>query len=369
MKKILIVLLILALVLAGLFFWKGGHHALFLAGKLDEWLDMDSADQILTVEYQRSDFLLDSTTGQIKQEPEHWTLTADSFWTEHDGERVFGLTAEGITAYLAGKNLYLDTGKAYALPEMPELQQTLERLRLGLLLYGRVTKTGDTYHISMKTDELKLSVALDSALQTISVKAALPDQTVIDVTLTTRDPLSHPIPQAVADAMDLARTEPPMLLTEPLEVLMPAAEQLLPLSGDLKLGVSCGILEVSETVQLELRNGKAALIRKDKRMELPMDLSDLSPVAIAALLLREGDYTQTEDGAVFTVNLPADSATRLLAALVPQAADLGITLGDSALNLYFSTDRLTCATLAAKGSVPFLFTTIPVDFSAELTVS
>lgn len=371
MKKFLIVLLVLVLLLAGLFFWKGGHHALFLADALDEWLDADSADQILTVQYQRPGFSVDSTTGQLKQKLTQWTLTADSFWTEYADERVFGLSAEGITAYLSGTNLYLDTGKAYALPEVQPLKQTLKRLSMGLLLYGRVTKAGDTYHISMKTEELELSVSVDRTVSAVTVNAVLPDETIIDAALTTQETLPHPIPQSVADAMDRARTEPPMLLTEPLEVLLPAAEALLPLTGDLKLGVSCGILEVSETVQLTLQDGKAALTRKSKSLdlELPMDLSDLSPVAMAALLLREGEFTRSSDGAVFTVNLPADAATDLLEALVPQAADLGITLGDSVLTLCITADRLTSASLSAEGSVPFLFTTIPVDFSAELTVS
>lgn len=349
MKKFLIVLLVVVLILAGLFFYRGGHHALVLADSLDDWLDADCADQILTVDYQSS------------------TLSLNSFWTEHNDERIFGLTAEGITAYLRGRNLYLDTGKAYALPEMPELKQSLNRLSMGLLLYGRVTKTGDIYQISMKTEELDLDISTDRAFRNVTIKAALSDGTMIDAALASKDPVPHPIPQPVLESM--SRTEPPMSLSEPLEVLLPAAENLLPLAADLKLGVSCGILEVSETVQLTIQDGKAALIRKGIRLDLPMDLSALPPVAMAAVLLREGDFTRTGDGAVFAVDLPAEAATELLGALVPQAAELGITLGDSALNLYFSADHLDSASLAANGSVPFLFTTIPVEFSAVLTVS
>lgn len=349
MKKILIVLLVVALILAGLFFYKGGHHALVLADSLDDRLDADCADQILTVEYQSS------------------TLSLNSFWIEHAEERIFGLSAEGMTAYLRGRNLYLDTGKAYALPEMPELKQSLNRLSMGLLLYGRVTKSGDTYRISMKTEEMDLDISTDRALRNVTIRAALAEGTTIDATLASKDPVPHTIPQPVLEAMN--RTEPPMSLTEPLEVLLPAAENLLPLTGDLKLGVSCGILDVSETVQLTVHNDGAALIRKGVRLDLTMDLPDLPPAAMVAVLLREGDFNRTENGAVFAVNLPAETATDLLEALVPQAAELGITLGDSALNLHFSTDRLESAALTASGTVPFLFTTIPVEFTAELTVS
>lgn len=360
MKKALIVLSVLILLLAGLFFWKGGHHAIYLSGVMEKWLDADAADQTLTIQIQ-----------QPSQASNHLTVTADSFWTDYADDRVFGLTAEGITAYISGKNLYFDTGKAYALPEMPELKHTLNRLSLGMLLYGRVTKSGDTYHIYMKTKELDLtaSIIVDQTIQALTVKATLPDKTVLHTTISSKQTVPHPIPDSVMEAMDRAQTEQPMILTEPLEVLLPAAEGLLPLSGDLKLSISCGILELSESMQLNIQKEKAVLDQKGQTLEIPVDLSGLSPVAIAALLLREGEFTQSDDGAQFTIILSSDTATALLEALAPQAADLGITLGNSTLCLWITGERPTSARLTAKGSVPFLFTSIPVDFSAKLTIS
>ena len=373
MKKVWILLLVLILLLAGLFFWKGGHHALVLADVLEEYLDADNADQILTVQFQQPNFPVNDETGQLQPEVRQWTFFADSFWTEYADERIFGLTAEGVTAYLCDGNLYLDTGKAYALPKPSDLELLLDRLAMGLLLYGRVTKNADTYHLSMKTEELELSasVTADHTVRAISLTAVLPDGTAIRAAATEKETTAHPIPQAVADAMAQARLEPPMSLSEPLEVLLPAAESLLPLSADLKLGVSSGILELSETVRLTIEGDEATLTRKGSSLslELPMSLSDLSPVAMAALLLREGTFTKTGDGAQITVDLSAEAATELLEALVPQAAELGITLGDSSLELQITEGRLSSASISAEGSVPFLFTTIPVDFSAELTVS
>lgn len=373
MKRVLIVTAMVLAVLTGLFFWKGGHHALALAEVLEEYLDTNSADQILTVQFQKPHFQVDGKTGQFQPEVGQWTIFADSFWTEYADERIIGLTAEGMTVYLGGRNLYLDTGRAYSLPEMPELEESLKRLSLGLLLYGRVTKTGDTYHISMKTEELELSVSVtaDHTVRAVTANVVLPDRAVLHTTLTAQEPQPHPIPQAVADAMLQAQIEPPMSLSEPLEVLLPAAESLLPLSGDLNLGVSCGILDLSETVRLTIQNDQASLTRKGESvsLELPMSLSDLPPVAMAALLLREGAFTRTGDSAHFDIKLPAEATAELLAALVPQAADLGITLGDSLLELSISDGRLTSASIAAEGSVPFLFTTIPVDFTAGLTIS
>lgn len=370
MKKVLIVIAVLLAVFAGLFFWKGGHHALILANVLEEWLDADNGDQSLTIQLQIPDASTDAA-GEIEPEVQQWTLSADSFWTEYADERVFGLCAEGVTAYLGGGNLYLDTGRTYSLPDLSELNIPLRDLAAGLLLYGRVTKTGDTYHISMKTEELELSasVTANQTVRAVTVNAILPDGKALHAAVTPKETVPHPIPQPVADAMVRARTKQPMALTEPLEVLLPALEGLLPLSGDLKLGVSCGILELSETVQLTVSGGKAALTRKGKTLELSGELSDLSPAAAAVLLLRDGEFTQNGDQARFSMVLPEDTTTALLEALVPQAADLDIALENSALSLCINAGRLTSAALTAKGSVPFLFTTIPVDFSADLTIS
>lgn len=371
MKKVLIAAAVVLAILVGIFLWKGGHHGLFLAHAMDEWLDMDHADQSLTIHYNRSNFTVNSATGQIKSDSEQWSLDAYSFWTEYENERILGLTMEGITVYLGGKNLYLDTGKAYALPEMPELKDSIKRLALGMLLYGRVTRNGDTYHISMKSRELTLSATVDAAIRTVSVEAVLPDHTRIQATLTSKEPTPHPIPELVALAMERAQSDEPMPLTEPLEVLLPAVAHLMPLSGDLSLGISCGILELSETVQLTVNGSSAALTRNGKSMDLalPVRISDLPPAAIAAMLLRDGEFTKTQDCALFTINLPAEDATALLRALIPQAEELGIGLGDSVLAVCIAEERVTSLSIQASGSVPFLFTEIPVEFSAELTVT
>ena len=371
MKKILMAISVLVLILTGIFFWKGGHHALALSAAVSNWLETDSAAQSLHLAYKHQSFSVNEETGQVKQHSNQWELSADGFWTEHEDERIFGMSAEGITAYMDDQNLYLETGKAYALPELPGVEKSVERLTLGLLLYGRVTKEGDSYHISMKTRELNLSatVTADTMINSITISADFPDGTAVNGTMTPKQSPPAPLPQPVADAITLSRIQPPMSLTEPLETLLPALEGLLPLSADLKLGISCGILELSETVQLNLSKSRAVLTRDGRSMELslPGHFSELPPVALAALILQEGEFNRTDSGAVFTLTLPSDDATALLGSLVPQAADLGITLGESTLSLCITAERLTSASLTAEGSVPFLFTTIPVEFSAELT--
>ena len=103
MKKALIVILALLLLLTGLFFWKGGHHAIVLAEHLEEWLDEDNGDQRLTLMLVKPDITVDDK-GQVKPEIRQMSLNADTFWTEYADLPLFGLTAQGVTAYTDGKH-------------------------------------------------------------------------------------------------------------------------------------------------------------------------------------------------------------------------------------------------------------------------
>lgn len=371
MKKLLIVILAIALLLGGLFLWKGGHHAAALAEILEEYLDSDDAAQTLTVQINKPGITADDN-GQVKPEVRQMTVSADSFWTEYGDRHLFGLTVQGMTAYTDGKLLYMDTGRAYSLPDLRGLKDTARRLTLGLILDGRVTKSGDTYRIEMETEELELSVSItaDRTLRTANIIALLPDGTAVHVSMNAAPASSHAIPEAVRDAMVRSKMEPPMSLSEPLDILVPALEDLLPLEGSLTLGVESGILKLSETAGLTVKGGTAILDRNGVLMELtlPSQLQDLPPAAVVLVLLRDGEFTISGADAEFTVDLPADSATALLEALVPQAAGLGITMNNSRLSLLIREGQLSHASLTADGSVPFLLAAIPVAFRAELSI-
>lgn len=360
MKKLLIVLLALTLILGGLFLYKGGHHALFLAEALEEWLEEDCADQTLHLQYQ-----LPEKSGSL-------SLTAETFWTEYADDRILGLTASGCTAYLHDSILYMDTGRAYALPDPSTYSASVRRLAAGLLLHGRLTKSDGVYHITMDRPQLELSVSVtaDPMIRTIQVDAVTPDQASLQATLTPTPSQPHPIPQPVLDAMVHARMEPPMPLTEPLNILLPALEELLPMEGDLTLGLECGILNLSETVLLRLTEENAELERKGVTVELPLPdgISHAEPAALALLLLRNGTFTREVDADRFRLELPPETTDQLCAALIPQVSDLGIRFGASEAVLTIRDNSLSSVTMTAEGEVPFLITTIPVAFRAELLV-
>lgn len=377
MKKALIitgsVILVLVLLLTGLFFWKGGHHAIALAEILEDWLDDDIADQSLTLMLMKPDVAVDDR-GQVKPVIRQFSLNADTFWTEYADQTLFGLTAQDMTAYTDGKILYMDTGNAYTLPESPELEETLRELALGLLVYGRVTKNDDTYRITMESEKLDLDITItaDKIVHGVTVQAVLPDDTAAHVTLNTKDPMLHTIPTEVTEAMVRAQIEPPMLLTEPLDLLLPALETLLPLTGDLTLGIECGILNLSETVILRVDEEKAELERKGKiiTIDLPSGGTDMAstidPAALGLLLLHSGEFTAEGDNTLIQLGIPGDVTGELCAALVPQAADLGIEFATCHVGITFQDSKLISVSLSALGEVPFLMTTIPVSFYATL---
>ena len=371
MKKLLIVLLTLILILGGIFIWKGGHHAIVLADAVEEWLDADDADQSLTLMVQMPDYQVNGA-GELEPHIRQLSLTAETFWTEYADRTIFGVAAQGMTAYTDGKNLYMDTGRAYALPQLGELKKDAGRLALGLILHGRVTKNGDSYHIEMKTEELELYADLtaDRVLQNANVTLMLNNEMSVIASMTALPAASHAIPKTVTEAMVLAQMESPMSLEEPLNILLPAMDGLLPLDGDLTLGVECGILELSETVKLRMDETSAEIQRKGVTvtLDLPMEPSTLEPLGAVLLLLRNGDYQANDNGATVTLTLPPEETASICAMLVPQTEGLDLSFEESKLSLTIAGGKLQNVTLTAGGSVPLIVTTIPLTFHAELQI-
>lgn len=373
MKKLLIMFLALILILGGLFIWKGGHHAMVLAEKLEDWLDEDSGDQSLSLQISIPTF----TAGE-EMEPvvRQLSLFGDAFWMEHKDRTIYGLTANGYSVYLIGNTLYMDNGTAYALPELRTYRPQLQKFLIGLLLHGRVTKTEHGYAVEMERDELTFhaSVALDKGVSSVTMNLScdLGGQPVVMTAVLTPKPVqAHPLPRPVLDAMVRAKMEPPMSITEPLEVLLPAMETLLPLDADVMLAVECGILTISDTVGLAFDETGAELIRNGETfpLSLPDGLEGIDPLAAGLAILRSGSFTRDGDRAEFRITLPSEETAELVCQLVPQAASLGISFTESEAVLIFSGGELTEVAISAEGEIPFLVTTIPLSFSAKFDIT
>lgn len=372
MKKLLCVIIVLLLLAAGLFLWKGGHHALALAQILNEYLDIDDAAQSVTVLMQIPGARVDPETDQVQPHVAQYRFDCETFLTEYADRPFLGLTAVGASAYTDGRILYMDTGKAYTLPELSGLRKSARKLTVGMLLKGRVTKHGDVYAVSVEDDGWKLHAdfTVDSSLRSVTANVVLPGDAAVTVSITPAAPVPHPIPQPVLDAMVRAKMEPPVPLTEPLQMLLPALDNLLPLQGDLTLGVECGILDLSESAVLHMDGETVRLERNGVTTELtlPGGASNVNPAALALLLLRNGSFIREGNIGRFDISIPADTTNALCTALVPQLSDLGIRFGESRSVLTIEDAAIRSVVMTAGGEVPFLITTIPVAFRAELLI-
>ena len=134
--------------------------------------------------------------------------------------------------------------------------------------------------------------------------------------------------------------------------------------------MECGILNLSESAVLCM-DGKTARLERNgvtAQLELPGSASGFNPAALALMLLRNGTFTRDGNTARFDITLPADLADALCTSLVPQLADLGIRFGESHAVLTIEDATIRSVALTAGGEVPFLITTIPVAFRAELLI-
>ena len=359
MKKFLIVLAVFILILTGLFLYRGGHHAIFLAQAMEEWLDADCADQTVTLRLTSSD-------------AQKLSLSAETWWLEYGDRPLFGMSTQGISAWTDGKNLYLDTGRAYARPELRGIRKSAGKLALGLVLHGRVTKSGDLYHVTVKTDDLELDADLtaDRTIRSAAITAVFSDQTTVELSITAMPTQPHPIPEPVRDAIVHSTMEPPIPLPDLLNKLLPALSNLIPLQGDLNLTLECGILNISETVRFRMDETGAQLERGGVAVQLPpaQQIAQADPAALALLLLRNASFTQEGDDSLFQVDLPPDATARLCEALLPQTANLGIDFGRSQAVLTIRGESVASVCLSASGEVPFLFTAIPLSLRAELII-
>ena len=68
------------------------------------------------------------------------------------------------------------------------------------------------------------------------------------------------------------------------------------------------------------------------------------------------------------MTLPPETTGQLCTALVPEIGNFSMTFGESKAIVSIQDGALSTVTLTAAGEVPFLVTTIPLSFHAELNI-
>ncbi len=350
MRKLFAVLGVLLLLVTGLFFYKGGYHALAVLPKLEGLLSQDSGSYLAEVHVNGDE--------AVFQSPLQW---------EGSGEkRIWSLPEYGV--YVQEEILVLDNGKAYEL-EMPELP---DNLLWGLVLHGRMTRGNDgQYAFNAEADGWSLNVRITcpEKVDNADLQLTYPGGT-LGLFLAPEDTPPAPVSQTVRDALVLANMEEPMELSEPLKALTPLME-LDSLAADVTLGVECGLLNLTESARLTVENGNCTVTRQGVEFEIALGENGtaFNPLPLGLALLKYGEYTPTESGAIFQIDLPTAETEAICAQLVPQLADLGLTFNTASATLTVGREKLQSLTLTAGGTVPFLFSDIPIGFTADIQVN
>ncbi len=347
MKKLLICLAILLALPVGWFYWKGGHHALELVNKGSKTLAAQTAAQSLELTVNGTE------------------LRTGILWQPQGNGRVYALTDLGV--YVQGDVLFLDNGRAWALPEIRG-NEDLQRLIWALAAYGRITKEGDVYHITAQREDWSLQgqFTADNHITAMEVTARLP-QLQCELRLNEQPQQEHALPPAVQEAMVLAIMERPTSIMEPLKALLPALMQFDDLQAEAALQVECGLLNLEETVAVAVVDHTVLLQRDgvEFRLPLPEELEDLSPTAAALGFLRTGEFRREGDLAILRMELPSKAVSELCTGLVPQLTGLGVTFQQAWAELTITDEHLQTIALGTAGTVPFLFTEIPISFRAD----
>lgn len=351
-----LVLLAAVLIAAGGWLYARGFGGLLTVWRLTrDWAAAEQADFQLTVQ------------------SEEFSLTAEGWWDTEPEGRVLYLQVRGFPVYAQNGILATDSGRSYALPEIPITEQNLRELALAALLEGEITKQDSTWHLSLPQEGISLTVwSADDRLSGLQVTCApviSGKATPLTLSLTAAEPQTHSIPEKIRTA--LAASDPPAL-TEVLEPLISAAADLSArqtLEGALTVAVDCGILTVDETFRAVYDPAKGTLLLKTEYAEIPVTLpqteTPLSPAVLPMLLLRSGAMTETDEGCVWDIALEPELTKELCTALIPELADLDLSFSAMEAQILVRGGAFASASLTAGGEIPFLMTEIPISLTIE----
>lgn len=350
------VVALLLLAAFGFFLCRGGHHAFAVYRAVENWLMAESSDQ------------------QIQAEFDGFQLDAHLYWEDRGGSRIWGLEQDEFRVYLWDDVLYTDSGAAYAVDPLPQVENPMLRFMTAMLIGGHIEKDDDRYLLRMELTDLTLSaeisVAEDGSFQSGTLHYDS-DSVNLRASAEKRMTRSHRLPQRVLDAMVRAEMEAPIPIREPLTTLIDALRCWDMKCYDSTLSIECGILNVSQKGQLLLADDEAILEYEGYTLNirLPDTLADADPTVMALAVLYGAEYTVDGSISRFHMALPAEETAELTEKLIPQAADLGFTFETCEAELIVKDETLSSVTIRASGTVPFLLTTIPITFTAQFLVN
>ena len=140
--------------------------------------------------------------------------------------------------------------------------------------------------------------------------------------------------------------------------------------GELTIQVECGPLPIQDTARILLSEDGLHLGRGDSWTALSPDSVTREELLLGVgwMLLREGVWEAAEpDGGTMGLTLKADRIYTSLLSIIPELEGLDLTLNDGELVIRIDGNRFNEIGMTCSGSLPFLFTEIPIHLELTLT--
>ena len=308
------------------------------------------------------------------------SLFSDSF-----GEvPIAGLEISGITLYGSNRRLIFDNGRAYSLEEFGSPDPAAVSVALKMLPLAGVRREtqedGILYRLEPPREVLAQLVPQLQELQQLQAEFLEQDDrlteirlhlthqdTELEAVLELREPRPHQIPDAVRAGAS-AEQVPSIRVLEPLARAMLELGHRQTLGAELLVRADCGPIKLSDTMMLYGTDEGLYLQRRGKLEQLEnfrMEADVL--MGLGYELFRSSTVTQVGGSGSYAMVIPAEQVRTWCIRMVPEIEELPISFEDGSLVIEVVDQTMHIVRLDCSGSMPFLFTTIPVSLGVELT--
>ena len=175
------------------------------------------------------------------------------------------------------------------------------------------------------------------------------------------------IPEAVWSAASEAQI-PSIRVLEPLAKAMLELGRQENLGAELLVRADCGPIKLSDTMMLYGTDDGIYLQRKGKLEQLEnLQMRTDMLVALGYEFCRSSTVTQVGASGSYAMVIPAEQVRTWCIRMVPEIEELPISYEDGSAVVEIVDYALHIVRLDCSGSMPFLFTTIPISLGVELT--
>lgn len=310
------------------------------------------------------------------------TGNAHFYWSEVSDERYVCLNVDGMELYYHDEAVWFDNGRGYDLQPLLEGLDAWDEKMLVLAGFRSETRDGQTVY-TLQLDEARLALLerltpvarwlAGSTLSMVEENGTLSELTITTQGICIQAELDHTSQETIPTEVLMQMTAHSLRDVRTLAPLLNACAELAGqevFGADVKLNVECGPLPISDSAQVYGAKDSLYFFRGGKTSELSLSgMEDTSALfwGLGWTLSRDAELMADEDGSqIYTLTVDAEVLNDLFSTVLPELNGLDISLEDGTMTVTLRSERITALTMACSGEMPFLITTIPMEFSVEL---